>query len=140
MQQQQQRHEANLSALSLEEAHAHVRQLEVCSKETELIIKERELEWASRKAVLAGLQMEHSKRQLHRRATWQLCIKQLMLLSSMHRSSTMSSSSRLAKPHCPEVSGLILLVPSSSCTNSKPTLAMPELMSLPYSRHQPRYV
>ena len=65
VQQQQQRHEANLSALSLEEAHAHVRQLEVCSKETELIIKERELEWASRKAVLAGLQMEHSKRQLH---------------------------------------------------------------------------
>ena len=35
-----------------------MRQLEVRSKETELAIKERELELASKKAVLAGLQME----------------------------------------------------------------------------------
>ena len=42
-----------------------MRQLEVRSKETELAIKELELELASRKAVLAGLQMEHSERQLH---------------------------------------------------------------------------
>ena len=54
--QQQKRHKANLSALPLEDAHARVRQLqEVRSKETELAIKDRKLELASREAVLAGL-------------------------------------------------------------------------------------
>ena len=63
--QQQERHEANQSALPLEDARARVRQLEVRSKEIELAIEDRELELASRKAALAGLQMEHSERQLH---------------------------------------------------------------------------
>ena len=63
--QQQKQHEANLPALPLKDMCTHVCQLEVCSKETELAIKELELKLASRKAVLAGLYMEHSERQLH---------------------------------------------------------------------------
>ena len=63
--QQQKWHEASLPALPPEDTRARVRQLEVRPKDMELAIMECELELASRKAVLAGLQVKHSGRQLH---------------------------------------------------------------------------
>ena len=115
--QQQKGHEASLPVLSLEEARACVRQLEVRSKETELAIKDCKLELASRKTALAGLHTKHSEQQLHP--------------VSIRRSSTRSSSSgRPMQPRYRPVSGLVLFVPSFSCSSNRPALAMPRLVSL----------